>query len=117
MTAGASAAVSLLVFSGRDWYFSQLCSQPNSATIRRSMLPESLSNRNGVDAAFHLKCPVPACMSSEADLFVRSASIVTFRCTTCGFSWSARIADLPPSVRRGLDALPFAPAYRTEPPV
>ena len=68
------------------------------------MLPELQPDPN-VAEAFHLKCPVPTCMSSEANVFVRSATIVTFRCTTCRFTWSARIGELPPPVRRSLDAL------------
>ena len=70
------------------------------------MIPESLPDQN-VAVAFHLKCPVPECVNSEANVFVRSASIVTFRCTTCRFTWSARIGDLTPWLRQGLDALPL----------
>jgi transposase-like protein len=70
------------------------------------MIRESLPDQS-VAVAFHLKCPVPACVNSKANVFVRSASIVTFRCTTCRFTWSARIVDLPPSLRQDLDALPL----------
>jgi hypothetical protein len=46
-----------------------------------------------------LSCPHPECASVEATIAVVSASIATFRCTVCGFMWSAEIMRLPESVR------------------
>jgi hypothetical protein len=47
-----------------------------------------------------LSCPVPECRSARAVVAIQSASIVTFRCSACGFMWSAEIDRLPDSLRQ-----------------
>ena len=54
-----------------------------------------------------LECPVHTCDSSVARLVVRSATIATFRCVSCLFTWSVPIADLPEVARARLHALPL----------
>jgi hypothetical protein len=46
-----------------------------------------------------LHCPVPACDAALVSIAVRSTSVVTLRCTSCGFVWSAEIAALPEPAR------------------
>jgi hypothetical protein len=46
-----------------------------------------------------LHCPVPSCDATLVGIAVRSTTVVTFRCPSCGFMWSAEIAALPEPTR------------------
>ena len=46
-----------------------------------------------------MHCPVPSCEAEFVGIAVRSTTVVTFRCTSCGFMWSAEISALPEPTR------------------
>lgn len=49
-----------------------------------------------------LKCPADGCGARQARLVVRSRSIATFKCPTCGHSWSREVHALPVKARARL---------------
>ena len=69
------------------------------------MQPDPLP-RVSPSLSVELECPVLTCDASAAHLIVRSETVVTFRCATCRFVWSAQIDGMPPLVRQRVKALP-----------
>jgi hypothetical protein len=48
-----------------------------------------------------LKCPT--CKSAAIDLLIRSTTVMTFRCTQCGFPCSVELSAIPERVRRRVE--------------
>lgn len=53
-------------------------------------------------ALIRLRCPADGCAARQVRLVVRSRTIATFKCPTCGHSWSKEVQALPTKVRATL---------------
>ena len=51
-----------------------------------------------------LSMPCPCCRHDEAALFI-SSTVVTVRCTACGYSWPADALRLPEYIQRAVTAI------------